>query len=184
MAKSGIYAFGVTYQTKVVYVYQDKIGHVEKGKISIWIRLSIFRVAVSMRILGLDMGSKTIGVALSDPLGWTAQGITTIRRTKKEQDLEEVHKICKEYNVETIVIGLPKNMNGTLGPQSEYVLEFKKMLEEATNLEVILFDERLSTVEVTKIMISADWSRKKRKSKVDTLSATLILQTYLDSIKK
>ena len=91
MAKSGIYAFGVIYQTKVVYVYQDKIGHVEKGKISIWIRLSIFRVAVSMRILGLDMGSKTIGVALSDPLGWTAQGITTIRRTKKEQDLEEVH---------------------------------------------------------------------------------------------
>ena len=81
-------------------------------------------------------------------------------------------------------MGLPKNMNGTLGPQSEYVFEFKKMLEEETGLEVILFDERLSTVEVTKIMISADISRAKRKTKVDTLAATLILQSYLDSIKK
>ena len=76
-----------------------------------------------MRILGLDMGSKTIGVALSDPLGWTAQGITTIRRTKKEQDLEELHKICNEYGVETVVVGLPKNMNGTLGPQGEKVIK-------------------------------------------------------------
>jgi putative Holliday junction resolvase len=80
-------------------------------------------------------------------------------------------------------MGYPLNMNGTLGPQSEYVLEFKKMLEEATNLEVILYDERLTTIEVQKVMISADVSRNKRKKVVDTLAATLILQSYLDSIR-
>ena len=176
MAKSGIYAFGVIYQTKVVYVYQDKIGHVEKGKISIWIRLSIFRVAVSMRILGLDMGSKTIGVALSDPLGWTAQGITTIRRTKKEQDLEEVHKICKEYNVETIVIGLPKNMNGTIGEAGEKALEFAE-------LPIEMWDERLTTVAAHRAMLEADLSRNKRKKIVDKIAATYILQGYLDRLR-
>ena len=183
MAKSGIYAFGVIYQTKVVYVYQDKIGHVEKGKISIWIRLSIFRVAVSMRILGLDMGSKTIGVALSDPLGWTAQGITTIRRTKKEQDLEEVHKICKEYNVETIVIGLPKNMNGTIGEAGEKALEFAELLKEKTELPIEMWDERLTTVAAHRAMLEADLSRNKRKKIVDKIAATYILQGYLDRLR-
>ena len=99
-----------------------------------------------MRILGLDMGSKTIGVALSDPLGWTAQGITTIRRSKKEQDLEEVHKICKEYGVETIVVGLPKNMNGTIGEAGEKALEFSELLKEKTGLPIEMWDERLTTV--------------------------------------
>ena len=183
MAKSGIYAFGVIYQTKVVYVYQDKIGHVEKGKISIWIRLSIFRVAVSMRILGLDMGSKTIGVALSDPLGWTAQGITTIRRTKKEQDLEEVHKICKEYKVETIVIGLPKNMNGTIGEAGEKALEFAELLKEKTELPIEMWDERLTTVAAHRAMLEADLSRNKRKKIVDKIAATYILQGYLDRLR-
>ena len=89
-----------------------------------------------------------------------------------------------DRKIEKIVMGLPKNMNGTLGFQSEYVLEFKKMLEEATGLEVILYDERLTTVEVTKMMISADLSRSKRKNKVDTPAATLILQSYLDSINR
>ena len=139
-----------------------------------------------MRYIGLDLGNRTCGVAISDSRGIIATSITTIHF--REKDLQKCLEYVKMYiadrKVEKIVLGLPKNMNGTLGLQSEYVLEFKKMLEEATNLEVILFDERLSTVEVTKIMISADWSRKKRKSKVDTLSATLILQTYLDSIKK
>ena len=94
-----------------------------------------------MRILGLDMGSKTIGVALSDPLGWTAQGITTIRRTKKEQDLGEVHKICNEYGVETIVVGLPKNMNGTIGESGEKALEFAELLKEKTGLPIEMWDE-------------------------------------------
>ena len=136
-----------------------------------------------MRYIGLDLGNRTCGVAISDSMGIIATSITTIHF--REKDLQKCLEYVKMYIADRKVeLGLPKNMNGTLGPQSEYVLEFKKMLEEATNLEVILFDERLSTVEVTKIMISADWSRKKRKSKVDTLSATLILQTYLDSIKK
>ena len=165
MAKSGIYAFGVIYQTKVVYVYQDKIGHVEKGKISIWIRLSIFRVAVSMRILGLDMGSKTIGVALSD------------------QDLEEVHKICKEYNVETIVIGLPKNMNGTIGEAGEKALEFAELLKEKTELPIEMWDERLTTVAAHRAMLEADLSRNKRKKIVDKIAATYILQGYLDRLR-
>ena len=106
-----------------------------------------------MRILGLDMGSKTIGVALSDPLGWTAQGITTIRRSKKEQDLEEVHKICKEYGVETIV------------------------------LPIEMWDERLTTVAAHRAMLEADLSRNKRKKIVDKIAATYILQGYLDRIR-
>ena len=101
-----------------------------------------------MRILGLDIGSKTIGVAISDPLGWTAQGISTIRRTKKESDLEEVKKICKEYSVETIVIGLPKNMNGSIGESGERVLEFSNQIKEYTGLKVEMWDERLSLIHI------------------------------------
>ena len=133
-----------------------------------------------MRILGLDMGSKTIGVALSDPLGWTAQGITTIRRSKKEQDLEEVHKICKEYNVETIVIGLPKNMNGTIGEAGEKALEFAELLKEKTELPIEMWDERLTTVSANRAMLEADLSRKKRKQVIDGVSAVVILQSFLD----
>lgn len=139
-----------------------------------------------MRYIGLDLGNRTCGIAISDSIGIIATSITTVHF--REKDLQKCLEYVKMYiadrNIEKIVMGLPKNMNGTLGPQSEYVLEFKHMLEEATGLEVILFDERLTTVEVTKIMISADLSRAKRKTKVDTLAATLILQSYLDSIKK
>lgn len=139
-----------------------------------------------MRYLGLDLGNRTCGIAVSDPMGIIATSIETVRFSEKnlQKCLEYVKMYVADRKVEKIVMGLPKNMNGTLGPQSEYVFEFKKMLEEETGLEVILFDERLSTVEVTKIMISADISRAKRKTKVDTLAATLILQSYLDSIKK
>ncbi len=135
-----------------------------------------------MRILGLDIGSKTIGVAISDPLGWTAQGITTIRRTKKENDLEEVKKICKEYSVETIVIGLPKNMNGSIGESGERVLEFSNQIEEYTGLKVEMWDERLTTVAAHKAMLEADLSRNKRKKIVDKIAATYILQGYLDRL--
>ncbi len=138
-----------------------------------------------MRYIGLDLGNRTCGIAVSDPMEIVATAITTVHFGEKDLQkcLEYVKMYIADRKIEKIVLGLPKNMNGTLGPQSEYVLKFKKMLEEATNLEVILYDERLSTVEVTKVMISADWSRKKRKTKVDTLSATLILQSYLDSKK-
>ncbi|MCF0148363.1 MAG: Holliday junction resolvase RuvX [Clostridium sp.] len=135
-----------------------------------------------MRILGLDIGSKTIGVAVSDPLGWTAQGITTIRRTKKENDLEEVEKICKEYSVETIVIGLPKNMNGSIGESGERVLEFSNQIKEYTGLKVEMWDERLTTVAAHKAMIEADLSRNKRKKIVDKIAAIYILQGYLDRL--
>ena len=139
-----------------------------------------------MRYIGLDLGNRTCGIAISDPTGTIATSITTIRF--REKDLQKCLEYVKMYivdrKIEKIVMGLPKNMNGTLGFQSEYVLKFKKMLEEATGLEVILYDERLTTVEVTKMMISADLSRSKRKNKVDTLAATLILQSYLDSINR
>lgn len=137
-----------------------------------------------MRIMGLDVGDRTIGVAVCDPLGYTAQGITTIRRKGIENDLEEIKKICKEYEVDFIVSGLPKNMNGTLGPQSEKVLEFCKILEERLNLEVKLWDERLTTVAAHRAMLEADLSRSKRKKLVDKIAATYILQGYLDSISK
>lgn len=135
------------------------------------------------RYIGLDLGNRTCGVAVSDPLGMIATALHTIRFFEKDLNgcLEEVIKIINEKKVEKIVLGYPYNMNGTLGPQSEYVREFKTMLEERTNLEVILYDERLTTVEVQKVMVSADVSRAKRKKVVDTLAATLILQSYLDS---
>lgn len=136
-----------------------------------------------MRYIGLDLGNRTCGVAISDPTGMIATAVETIRFREKDLQkcLECVIIHIEQRNAQKVVLGYPINMNGTLGPQSEYVLEFKKMLEEATNLEVILYDERLTSVEVNKIMISADLSRNKRKSKVDTLAATLILQSYLDS---
>ena len=138
-----------------------------------------------MRYMGLDLGNRTCGVAISDSLGIIATAYDTVRF--REKDLQSCLKcviiIIKEKKVEKIVLGYPINMNGTHGPQSEYVLMFQKMLQEATNIEVLLYDERLSSVEVNKIMISADLSRAKRKSKVDTLAATLILQSYLDGKK-
>lgn len=137
-----------------------------------------------MRILGLDIGSKTIGVAMSDPLGWTAQGITTIKRTKKEKDLEEIKRICNEYSVETIVIGLPKNMNGTIGESGERILEFSDEIKEATNIKIEMWDERLTTVAAHRAMLEADLSRQKRKKIVDKIAATYILQGYLDRINR
>ena len=136
-----------------------------------------------MRILGLDVGSKTIGVAISDPLGWTAQGIDTIRRKNKEQDIELVHKICKDYGVETIVIGLPKNMNGTIGESGERVLALAELIKEKTNLPIEMWDERLTTVAAHRAMLEADISRGKRKKIVDKVAATYILQGYLDKLR-
>ena len=136
-----------------------------------------------MQILGLDVGSKTIGVAISDPLGWTAQGIDTIRRKNKEQDIELVHKICKDYGVETIVIGLPKNMNGTFGESGERVLALAELIKEKTNLPIEMWDERLTTVAAHRAKLEADLSRGKRKKIVDNVAATYILQGYLDKLR-
>ena len=133
-----------------------------------------------MRILGLDVGSKTIGVAISDPLGWTAQGITTIRRTKKEQDIEEIKKIISEKQVNKIVSGLPKNMNGTVGPQGEKVQKFCELLKQETNLPIEFWDERLSTVAAERSLIEGNVRRENRKKVIDMLAAVIILQGYLD----
>lgn len=135
-----------------------------------------------MRILGLDLGDRTIGVAISDPLGYTAQGITTIRRKYLKFDLEELKKIFDEYNVDSIVMGLPKNMNGTLGESSEKAIEFSKILETEFKVPVKLWDERLTTIAAHKAMIEGDLSRAKRKKIVDKIAAIYILQGYLDSI--
>ena len=138
-----------------------------------------------MKYLGLDLGNRTCGIAVSDSLGLIATAVETYRF--KEKDLQSVLNYVKmialNRQIDCIVLGLPKNMDGTLGFQAEYVLEFKNMLENE-GFQVVLMDERLSTVEVNKIMIQADLSRNKRKKEVDKLAAVVILQSYLDSIKK
>lgn len=133
------------------------------------------------RIMGLDIGDKTIGVAVSDIMGMTAQGIKTIRRESKKKDLEQLKEIIKEKQVNKIVSGLPKNMNGTLGPQGEKVIKFCDFLKEEVGLEIEFWDERLSTVAAERSLIEGDVSRKKRKKVIDMLAAVIILQGYLDS---
>ena len=135
-----------------------------------------------MRVIGLDLGNRTVGIALSDYLGIIANPVGTFRFEEQDLDaaLAEVCRVIKENDVKKIVLGFPKNMNGTIGPQAEYCLKFKGMLEEATKLEVIMIDERLTSRQADVIMLSADMSRNKRKKNVDKLAATIILQTYLD----
>lgn len=138
-----------------------------------------------MRYMGLDLGNRTVGVAFSDPMGIVATGYETFRFNEKDLQkvLEYVKILVVEKKVDKIVLGLPKNMDGTLGFQSDYVLSFKKMVEDEINIEVILVDERLTTTQVTRVMLDADLSRKKRKAQVDKLAAVVILQSYLDSKK-
>lgn len=132
-----------------------------------------------MRVLGLDIGSKTIGVAVSDELGMTAQGLKIIKRRAKGDDLMEILAIIAQLNVEKIVVGLPKNMNGTLGKQADTVLEWIEMLKNKISIPVETWDERLSTVEASRTLLQADLSRKKRREVIDKLAAVLILQGYL-----
>lgn len=136
-----------------------------------------------MRILGLDIGTRTIGVSVSDPLGLTAQGITTIRRKNYRYDVEQVRKIYEEYGADTIVAGMPKNMNGTMGPSSEMVMTFCEKLIKDFNPKIEYWDERLTTVAAHKAMLEADLSRSKRSKIVDKVASTYILQGYLDSLK-
>lgn len=138
-----------------------------------------------MRIIGLDFGSKTVGVAISDELLITAQGIEIVRRKsegKLRQTLARIEEIITEYKVERIVLGFPKNMNNSEGERCEKTLVFKETLERRTGLEVVLWDERLTTVAADRIMMEADIRRENRKNYVDQIAATLILQGYLDSL--
>lgn len=136
-----------------------------------------------MRVLGLDFGSKTIGVSLSDPFGWTAQGVETIHRKQEENikpSIERIKQLCQDNQVGLIVLGFPKNMNNTIGERGEKTLSFQKKLEHATGLKVELWDERLSTVAAQNILLEADLSRQKRKTVIDKMAAVYILQGYLD----
>ncbi|MGD0917086.1 MAG: Holliday junction resolvase RuvX [Thermodesulfobacteriota bacterium] len=137
-----------------------------------------------MRIMGLDIGSHTVGIAISDELGITAQGLKTIRRKSMEKDLTEIKTIISVFEIEKIVAGLPKKMDGTLGEGAQKVLQWIEAFKKRIDLPVITWDERLTTVEASRILLEADLSRKKRKRVIDKLAAALILQGYLDYSRK
>lgn len=136
-----------------------------------------------MRIMGLDVGSKTVGVAVSDALGWTAQGIETVKIDETNDDfgIDRIAELVKEYAITEFVVGYPKNMNNTVGPRGEASENYKKLLEETFSLPVKLWDERLTTMAAERMLIEADVSRKKRKQVIDKMAAVMILQGYLDS---
>lgn len=139
-----------------------------------------------MRIMGLDFGSKTVGVAVSDPLGITAQGVEIIRRksqNKLRQTLARIEELIGEYDVNELVLGFPKNMNGTEGERCERTREFKELLEKRTGLPVALWDERLTTVAADRAMMEKGMGRYERKEYVDEIAAIFILQGYMDARK-
>lgn len=136
-----------------------------------------------MRVMGLDVGSKTVGVAISDLFGWTAQGIETIQINESRNHLgfERLGELIKEYEIESIVVGLPKNMDGSIGQRAEISLAYGEQLEALFALPVIFQDERLTTMQATRMLIEeGNTSRKKRKKVIDKLAAVMILQNYLD----
>lgn len=137
-----------------------------------------------MRIMGLDYGSKTIGVAVSDPLGLTAQGVEIIRRedeNKLRKSLRRIEELVKEYEVEEIVLGFPKNMNNTIGERAEKSLQLKEILERRLGLPVVMWDERLTTVEANRTLMESGVRRENRGKYVDMIAAVFILQGYLDA---
>ncbi|MCT1903324.1 Holliday junction resolvase RuvX [Oceanobacillus sojae] len=136
-----------------------------------------------MKVIGLDVGSKTIGVAISDALGWTAQGLTTIYWDENEFGSadKELQTIIEDSEVSRVVVGLPKNMNGSIGERGEASERYAAYLEEKYNLPVVLWDERLTTMAAERVLLEADMSRKKRKKVIDKMAAVMILQGYLDS---
>ena len=136
-----------------------------------------------MRIMSLDVGSRTIGIACSDALLMTAQGIETIRRTSLEKDFNRLQELIAEYEVHELVVGMPKNMNGTKGERAEKTEEFVEKMKEVIDLPVSYWDERLSTVMAERHLSAADVSRKKRKSVIDKMAAVVILQGYLDRLQ-
>ena len=136
-----------------------------------------------MRIMALDVGSRTIGIACSDALLMTAQGIETIRRTSLENDFNRLRELISEYEVHELVVGMPKNMNGTKGDRAEKTEEFVEKMKAVIDLPVTFWDERLSTVMAERQLIAADVSRKKRKGVIDKMAAVVILQGYLDRLQ-
>ena len=138
-----------------------------------------------MRCLGLDLGTRTLGISMSDVTETIASPYTILRFSEGDYDsiIPEISKIVEEYKIGKIVLGLPKNMNNTIGDRGVTTMEFQNKLENYLNIPVVLQDERLSTVEATNYMLEADMSRKKRKKKIDSLAANIILQTYLDKEK-
>ena len=136
-----------------------------------------------MRIMALDVGSRTIGIACSDALLMTAQGIETIRRTSLEKDFNRLRELIAEYEVHELVVGMPKNMNGTKGDRAEKTEEFVEKMKTVIDLPITFWDERLSTVMAERQLIAADVSRKKRKGIIDKMAAVVILQGYLDRLQ-
>ena len=139
-----------------------------------------------MRILGLDFGSKTVGVAVCDPLGYTAQGVETIVRkeeNKLRQTCQRIEALIKEYEITSIVLGYPKNMDDSIGERAQKTEEFKVMLERRTGLPVILWDERLTTVEADEILEESGVKKSERKKVIDKIAACIILQSYLNSLE-
>ena len=136
-----------------------------------------------MRTMGLDVGSHTVGVAISDTLGWTAQGIETIRINEEKENFgfDRVAELIKEYTVTKVVVGYPKNMNTSIGPRAEAAERYAASIGELFNLPVVLWDERLTTVAAERMLIEGDVRRNKRKGVIDKIAAGLILQGYLDS---
>ena len=134
-----------------------------------------------MRVLGLDVGDRTVGIAASDALGLTAQGVETIRRKSLAQDLQHLQELMQEYETQTLVVGLPKNMNGTQGERCDIVRAFAEEIKKVVpDVKIIFWDERLSTVAAAKSLIAADVSRAKRRKVIDKMAAVFILQGYLD----
>jgi len=133
------------------------------------------------RIMALDVGSKTIGVAVSDPLGWTGQGVGVIRRKNREHDLAEVLRLVREWDVTELVVGLPLSLDGSRGPQAQQAEAFARRLAETTGLPVRMQDERLTTRQAERVLVGADLSRRRRRQVIDKAAAVLILQSYLDA---
>lgn len=135
-----------------------------------------------MRIIGLDVGTKTIGVAVSDPLGFTAQGVKTLRRTNAKQDVQAVVELLTAYEAQEVLIGLPLNMNGSEGPSAVMARKFGQQMAAATRIPITFRDERYSTVAAERILLEGDVSRKKRKQVIDKMAAVFVLQGYLDQL--
>lgn len=138
------------------------------------------------KILGLDVGSKTVGIAISDLMGWTAQGLDTLRINEEQDDLgiDQLVKIIKDNQVGTVVIGLPKNMNNSIGFRGEASIKYKEKLQESIpSIDIVMWDERLSTMAAERSLLEADVSRQKEKKVIDKMAAVFILQGYLDSIQ-
>lgn len=136
-----------------------------------------------MRKMGLDVGTRTVGVAISDALGWTAQGIETIKIHEENEEfgMERLGELIREYTVTEVVIGYPKNMNNSIGPRAEASERFAQLVKDTFDIPVVLWDERLTTMAADRMLIDADVSRKKRKQVIDKMAAVMILQGYLDS---